>query len=296
MKNRIIIDTDIGDDIDDIFALLFCLCNPQFEIDLIIVSSGDNDYKAKLVASILQELNMTHIKIAKGKNDKYGCLAQNNVIKDFDLTQYQGEIYDGVDYILTKLLSKNHYDVFELGPSNELANYFKKHEELKHQISLYFMGGSVFRGYINKPEPCAEYNVLLSVDSSNYLFENIEDITLLPVDCCYDLIIDGSYYQKLLNSNNKAVELLKKHYFAWQSDYTGGARKFDINTSSSILFDYVVPLYYLRKDLFEVKNLNVRFTGDGKTVVIDGNSIKVVTKLIDKKEAQREFVSKIRGD
>lgn len=296
MKNRIIIDTDIGDDVDDIFALIYCLCNKEFNIELIIVSSGDNDYKSKLVASILQELDMTHIKIAKGRKDKYGCLAQRNVIKDFDLNNYNGLIYEEVDTILEEMLSKNHYDVFELGPCNELARFLKNHENLKNQMSLYYMGGSVFRGYINKLDPCVEYNVLLSIDASNYLFETLDDVTLIPVDCCYDLIIDGSYYQKILNSNKKAVELLKRHYFAWQTDYEGGARRFDINTSSSILFDYAVPLFYYKKDLFEVMNLNLKITKEGKTSVIEGNKIKVLTKLLNKEEAMNEFVNKIRGD
>ena len=38
MQYKVIIDTDIGDDIDDIFALTYCLCNPSFDIKLIIVS------------------------------------------------------------------------------------------------------------------------------------------------------------------------------------------------------------------------------------------------------------------
>ena len=158
MQYKVIIDTDIGDDIDDVFALTYCLCNPNFDIKMIIVSSGDNDYKAKLVSYMLEKLNRRDIPIAKSPNKPWGCNAQANVLKDFDIDNYQGIIYDDYEEALEELLKKDKYTFFEFGPCNVLSAFLTKKPELAANIDLFYMGGSVYRGYINTPEPCVEYN------------------------------------------------------------------------------------------------------------------------------------------
>ena len=195
MRYKIIIDTDIGDDIDDIFALTYCLCNSSFDIKLIMVSSGDNDYKAKLVAYMLERLNRTDIPIAKTINKPWGCNAQTNSISSFNLDKYKGIIYSDYEGILKKLLEQDNYYFFEFGPCNILAEYLKKNPQHINKLGIYYMGASVYRGYLNHPEPCAEYNVLMSVDATNYLFASGAKVTLLPVDCCYDIIIHNEAYQ-----------------------------------------------------------------------------------------------------
>jgi len=67
MKIPIILDTDIGTDIDDTWALLFLLQCPELEVKLITVSTDDTTYRAKIVAKILQLTNNTSIPIGIGK-------------------------------------------------------------------------------------------------------------------------------------------------------------------------------------------------------------------------------------
>ena len=48
IETKIIIDTDIGEDIDDTWALIFLLSSRFVDIKLISVTTGDVKYKAKL--------------------------------------------------------------------------------------------------------------------------------------------------------------------------------------------------------------------------------------------------------
>src|SRR6202142_634335 len=52
---KIIIDTDIGDDVDDAFALVLALKSPEVEILGITTSFGDTETRAKLVDRMLGE-------------------------------------------------------------------------------------------------------------------------------------------------------------------------------------------------------------------------------------------------
>ena len=49
-----ILDTDIGHDVDDVWALAFLLKCPELDIKLITTSTGDTVYCAELVAKMLR--------------------------------------------------------------------------------------------------------------------------------------------------------------------------------------------------------------------------------------------------
>jgi len=65
-KNRIIIDTDIGSDIDDAYALVFALNSPEIEIKAILTNNSNVERKAQIARAFTEE-----IPIFKGiENDK----------------------------------------------------------------------------------------------------------------------------------------------------------------------------------------------------------------------------------
>ena len=62
---KIIIDTDIGDDVDDAFAVALALRSPELEILGITTTFGDTETRAKLLDRMLgeggrQELHRAH--------------------------------------------------------------------------------------------------------------------------------------------------------------------------------------------------------------------------------------------
>src|ERR1700739_2902039 len=66
----VIIDTDIGDDVDDAFAVALALQSPELKILGITTTWGNTPLRAKLVARFLQETGRTDIPIAVG-TEKY---------------------------------------------------------------------------------------------------------------------------------------------------------------------------------------------------------------------------------
>src|SRR5256885_17150816 len=56
-KNRIVLDTDIGDDVDDAFALALALSSPELEIVGITTAWGDTHLRTRLVERFLTEAN-----------------------------------------------------------------------------------------------------------------------------------------------------------------------------------------------------------------------------------------------
>src|SRR6185312_10600075 len=66
---KIIIDTDIGDDIDDAFAVALALRSPEVQILGITTTFGDTQERAKLLDRLLGETDHEDIPVAVGISD-----------------------------------------------------------------------------------------------------------------------------------------------------------------------------------------------------------------------------------
>ena len=65
-KTKIILDADIGDDVDDAFALGLALHSPEIEIIGITTAWGDTALRARMVRRMLLENGTATIPVAEG--------------------------------------------------------------------------------------------------------------------------------------------------------------------------------------------------------------------------------------
>mgnify|MGYP000933625237 CR=1 FL=1 len=98
----VILDTDIGTDIDDTWALAMLLNCPELDPRLITTVSGDTTYRAHLAAKFLQVAGRADIPIGIGIGHPEGSLNfQQPWLDGFDLDSYPGTIYqDGIQAML----------------------------------------------------------------------------------------------------------------------------------------------------------------------------------------------------
>ena len=66
-KYKVLIDTDIGDDIDDALALSLALCSPEIELLGVTTVFGDTQKRAHLAAHILEVFRHEDIPVAAGQ-------------------------------------------------------------------------------------------------------------------------------------------------------------------------------------------------------------------------------------
>src|SRR3984957_10650119 len=65
-REKIIIDTDIGDDIDDAFAVALALSSSQFQVLACSADFGDTVTRAKMLDRMLGEMGRSDIPVAMG--------------------------------------------------------------------------------------------------------------------------------------------------------------------------------------------------------------------------------------
>src|SRR5277367_1302026 len=93
-KTPVILDTDIGDDIDDTWALALLLKSPELDLKLVVGDYGEAEYRARLLAKLLDRAGRSDVPVGIGLD-----IAPNGVgrqaawVKDYDLKSYPGRIY-----------------------------------------------------------------------------------------------------------------------------------------------------------------------------------------------------------
>lgn len=262
----IIIDTDIGYDIADTWALNFMLSTNLFDVKLISVTHGDIDYQVALVAKILKLLNKEHIPIVRGVGNLNNQYPQKRWLEDFDLKEYNGVIYDSLSLAYEEVLANNN-DVIVAGiaPFTSLSTIIPILK--KYNTKIVAMAGSFKYGYFDKKGIVVERNISSGVAAAKKFLTSDLNITLLPLDVCNKMIISGDIYQKIRSLLTDIASIVSENYDLWQEDYVGPIKKFDINISSSVLLDLAPALYLLFPQNFEVMEKNIYVDDNGFTLI-----------------------------
>lgn len=291
---KVIFDTDIGDDIDDIWALGLLLSCEEVQLDLITVCFADiKSYKIKVLEEILTRFACKTIKIGAGRDlgeGKSNCSAHPFVKntarkKDYpDAVQAIKEVLDN---------SKEHVYILSVGPATNIADFSMAYPNYKDKYNVIAMAGAYKKGYLNQDKPSAEFNVLMDIDSANIAYLNTS-YTMLPLDVCRDIIIDDKRYLMLLQKGTPISKEILKAYCEWQNNYFGDAIKFDIGNSSSILYDIIPVHYLLQPESYTVINKKVIATHDGRIILNEnyGFDIRIAT-YADRESALDFAVAKL---
>jgi inosine-uridine nucleoside N-ribohydrolase len=186
---KIIIDTDIGDDIDDAFAVALALRSPELQILGISTTFGDVDTRAKLLDRLLGEAGRPDIPVAIGIRDpKIQTAFSQRAYAEAGRFARKSHP-DAVDFILDQI-RKNPGEItlVTIGALVNVGAMIDKDAQTFHQLKrVVLMGGSIYRGYgdlgYTKPHgPDAEWNIKLDVASARKLLASGVPVFMMPLD------------------------------------------------------------------------------------------------------------------
>ncbi len=262
----VILDTDIGDDIDDTWALGLLLKCPEFDVKLVLGDHGKPLYRAKLIAQFLERAGRADIPIGIGLDTRmHGDGRQSEWVADYSLNRYPGKIYpDGVQALIDIILaSPEPVTLIAIGPLPNVAAALAREPRIAHKARLVGMHGSVRRGYGNSPQPHAEYNVKEDVAACQRVLSAPWDITLTPLDTCGLIHLTGANYARVLQARDPICQAIIENYRLWLA----ADQKALAESRSSTLFDTVAVYLALEDRLCVMEELGIRVTDDGFTVI-----------------------------
>lgn len=277
----VILNTDIGDDIDDTWALVMLLKCPELDLKLVTTTHGKAVYRAKLVCRILETAGRTDVPVGLGAGGMDGTGAQAAWVEAYDLKNYRGKILsDGAQAIIDMVSeSAKPVTVMSIGPSTTVAAALERRPEIAGRAGFVGMQGAVRKGYGGGPVG-PEYNVKENVPAARAaLLAPWRETVITPLDTCGLVRLTGERFGRLAASADPLVRALLENYRIW-------SRKGSVQelTSSSVLFDTVAVYLALpgKKPLLRLEQLRIDIRPDGLTVIDPaGARMSVATSWTD---------------
>ena len=267
-RQPVILATDIGDDIDDTWALGFLLKCPELDLRLVVGDYGKAQYRAKLLAKFLHTVGAEQVPVGVGLDiEPHGEGPQAAWIADYDLKTYPGKVHaDGVQAMIdTILLSPDPVTVIGIGPLPNVAAAFEREPRIATRARFVGMQGSIRLGYGGAKKPAPEWNVKAAPQACRQVFAAPWDITITPLDTCGLVLLSGERYHRLALSKDIVAATVLENYRIWNKGM--GKNPEATETHSSTLFDTVAVCLAFRTDFFAMEQLGVRVTDEGFTVV-----------------------------
>jgi inosine-uridine nucleoside N-ribohydrolase len=261
----VILDTDIGTDIDDTWALAMLLRCPELDLKLVTASTGDVDYRARLSARLLEAAGRSDVAVGVGRPTemKPDHRTQAPWVEGYDLAGYPGRVHqDGVGALVeTVMKSPEPVTVIAIGPLTTVAAALEREPGIAARARFVGMHGSVRLGYEGKAEISAEYNVKHDAPACRRAFAARWEKTITPVDTCGLVRLRGGKYRAVAESPDPLVRLVIENFEVWKR-CGGWVREPGV---SSVLYDCVAVYLAFAEDLLRMEALGLRVTDDGFT-------------------------------
>ncbi len=250
LKTRVIIDTDIGTDVDDAFAIAFAF-RAHLNILGISTVSGDTLQRAAIVSKMGSITEHSSIPVFAGASSRapmiYSSWAHDhkaNDIKTFD---------EMVDFYWTCIQSASQGDplvILALGPMTNLQEVREIDPVVfDARVIVHAMCGSIKRGYGGLPFPTPEYNIVADKDAARAIFSSNVPLTIVPLDVTWNLKLNEVFFGQGGEHQNSRDELIGA-----LQDMSRAFKKHVLGHRDPILFDVATVATFLTPALGQYSN------------------------------------------
>ena len=219
-KIPIILDTDIGTDIDDAFALALIINSPEFELLGVTTVSGDTAARARLAAKFLWEAGgkWREVPVVAGMPGAAQPIEQTRWANGFVSPQILKE--SAVDFMRSKFHRyPGEVTLIAIGELTNVAALIKADPLAAKKIKrIALMGGSIARGYEPGSKPDAEWNIKSNPAAAQVVFSSGIPIIMAPLDVTAMLQLDAAGRSRIFNQNTPVANALAAVYQLWNHE------------------------------------------------------------------------------
>src|SRR5947209_12643779 len=254
---KVIIDTDIGDDIDDAFAVALALRSPELQILGITTTFGDTETRAKVLDRFLTEAGRQDVPVAAGTpTPPKGTFTQRRYAENNRFAKPSHP--DAVAFLLDQIRrNSGQLTLIAIGPLMNVGAAIDKDPATFRKLKrVILMGGSIKRGYGDlgfgpptPPEP--EWNILNDIPSAQKLFAAEVPLFVMPLDAT-QLKLDEVKRAFLFGQGTPLTDALTLLYHQW-------------GQKTPTLFDPMTIAFLVNPSLCPVQPMHIRVDDKGFT-------------------------------
>lgn len=182
-KIRILIDTDLGDDVDDAAAFMLVLQSPELELAGVTTVFKDTEKRAEMVRELLSLYGREEIPVVAG-----GCRAlverrfdpqeepiQYGILRERREGSERERSVRAEDFIIEELRKDEDLVILAMGSLTNLAMACMKEPELMRKARIVGMGGSFLN---SRPE----WNIICDPEAARIVLETAENLVMMGLD------------------------------------------------------------------------------------------------------------------
>jgi inosine-uridine nucleoside N-ribohydrolase len=268
MKIPVILDTDIGHDIDDAWAVSMLLQQPDLDPLLITTATGETGRRCGIVHRLLAAAGRTDIALAAGKP-----IACNNEVIQYELVSRDdapASYPDAAEAIRDAVLSRapQRVTLICIAPQSNIAEVVERFPEIVPSLDFVAMAGSLEHGVGGRPGIIAEWNVRCDIAAAQKVFRAPwHSMTITPLDTCGIVQLSGNWLEKLRQAGSLQQELAAQFLawlHRWDSDGVRNIRNSNVPQSrTSVLFDTVAIHLASSHDFLEMQEIRLAIDENG---------------------------------
>lgn len=213
----VILDTDIGDDIDDALALALVLQSPELDLKAITTVLEAGERRADLAYRILELYDRTEVPIGAGAEQTLLGPLKNAVPIQMSALPAgyhmpAAKRQNGVRLLLDTLRSSpQKITVLAVGPLTNIALALRAEPQIVSKIErIVLMNGVFFRAGL-------EYNTFRDAEASAIVYASGLSIATVGLDVTTQCKLNAEQVQRFVQHANPAVQFLGKLIQAWQN-------------------------------------------------------------------------------
>ena len=288
---KIIIDSDIGDDIDDAFALGLALSSPEFDIVGVSASFGDTVTRAKMFDRMLGELGRSDIPVAMGApaNVNLAAFTQRRYAEGGNFARASHP--SSVDFVLDQ--ARKHpgeITLVAIGPLPNIGAMIDKDPAAFRKLKrVVIMGGSIRTmtdpyGMAGAIAPHPEWNIKNDIASAQKLFSIGVPLIVLPLDSTANLKFHELARTALFAQGSMLTNILAGLYYEWSAA---------TRSPTPILYDPMTLASMLEPSLCPLTPMHITVDEAGNTKETLGTPNAQVCLHSDAEAFLRFYVKKI---
>lgn len=292
-REKIIIDSDIGDDIDDAFAVGLALSSPEFEILGVSASFGDTVARARMFDRMLGELGRSDIPVAMGAPAavNLNAFTQRRYAEGGTVTARPHP--NAVDFVLGQARKyPGQVTLVAIGPlPNVGAMIDKDPAAFKLLKQVVIMGGSIRTmndpyGVAAPVAPHPEWNIKNDIAGAKKLFASGVTLKVMPLDSTANLKFHDVARTALFQHGSMLTNILAGLYYEWSAA---------TRAPTPVLYDPMTLAALLQPSLCPLTPLHITLDDTGNTKETPGTPNAEVCLHSDAQGFAQFYVRRVTG-
>jgi inosine-uridine nucleoside N-ribohydrolase len=217
-RSTIVLDTDIGTDIDDAWALGYALKSPTFKVVGVTVSDADTPSRAKIACKLLHRLGRTDVPVAVGRQTP--AIPPDRVDYQFtwaeDFQTYKPIATPAVEFLAQTIRKyPKQLTLIAVGPLQNIGDLVRMHPDVVPLVKrVVLMSGSIGANAYG-PAPMAEWNVKVAIAEAQAVYAAAWPLTIVPLDSTSYVKLEDQERNTLRRAGTPLVRSLEALLRLW---------------------------------------------------------------------------------